>query len=453
MVKTRKSLFAPKSIYVLIRWSCGVLEEGGSMLNGLVTTPERKSRTILAIAALLAVAGFLLLRLPAHRLQSLPSGLTWLTPPRVDALGLGLLAAAVVVVLFGCLTAFPAVLVPASLRPSDMELSADEYITAQNDARSTLVSALAGVLLLVTAIFTWRQLVISQEAQVTERYTRAVELLGNADLAVRVGAVHSLGRLAVDSPEDDRSIYTLLTAYIRNHSPRAMLKPSNADEAETWMAWRQRKRCEHDHPDYGGLQKCAADIQAALGVLSEHPDMLSDGRKLIPVLVDAHLPGANCGHAQLAGAQLSGARLDHLDCRTDDPPYANFEGADFTAASLRDARFGKANLQGAHLENADLTGATLRLANLQGATYNSTTVFPANFDPIGWGLRMQTKAPTTAAPANFDPFGRGLRMLTKAPTTAAAPATTRAATTGTEAATTAASTTTTTAASLRWRPR
>jgi uncharacterized protein YjbI with pentapeptide repeats len=399
------------------------------MLNRLVNTPERKSRSILALAALLAVAGFLVLRLPAYRLQWLTSHLAWLTPPRVNGFGLGLLAAAVVVVLVGCLTAFPAVLVPASLRPDVMKLKADEYITAQNDVRSTLVSALAGVLLLVTAIFTWRQLVISQEAQVTERYTRAVELLGNADLAVRVGAVHSLGRLAVDSPKDDRSIYTLLTAYIRNHSPRAMLQPSNADESETWAAWQQRKRCEQDHADYGSLQKCAADIQAALGVVADRPDTLSDGRALTPVLVDAHLPGATCGHAKLAGANLQGALLDRIDCRTGDHPYANFKRADFTGAFLRDAQFGKADLREAHLENADLTGALLGPANLEGATYNSATVFPPDFDPVGRGLK-KTNTPTTAAPTT-----KAATTATQAATTTA-PSTTM--TTTTEAPTTTA---------------
>jgi hypothetical protein len=333
------------------------------MFQGFVETPKRKSVAVVALAAALGVGGYLLLRLPAYWLLSLPSGLAWLTPAWVNVLALLLLAAAAIVLLLGCLTAFPAALVPPSLRPNDpndMTLRANDYITAQNDARSTLVSALAGLLLLVTAIFTWRQLVISQEAQVTERYTRAVELLGNSDLAVRVGAVHSLGRLAVDSPKDDRSIYNLLTAYIRNHSPRAMLKPGKADESETWMAWQQRRMCEKAHPDYGSLQKCAADVQAALGVLADHPDVLSDGRPLKAVLVDAHLPGAACGHAQLAHADLRGALLDNLDCRTNDRPYANFEQADFRGASLKKAQFGRANLRGAQLVGLCQVGARAR---------------------------------------------------------------------------------------------
>jgi uncharacterized protein YjbI with pentapeptide repeats len=40
-----------------------------------------------------------------------------------------------------------------------------------------------------------------------------------------------------------------------------------------------------------------------------------------------------------------------------------------------------ARLEGAHLEEADLSDASLL-----GATYDSTTVFPAGFDPDGHGL-------------------------------------------------------------------
>lgn len=374
------------------------------MFRQLVDTPRRTSITLMVLALVLGAGGLLLMWLSGHWVLSLPSGLAWWTQERVNGLGLALLLAAAAVLLLGCLTAFPAALVPPSLRPAEMTLTANDYIAAQNDARSTLVNALAGLLLLTTAFFTWRQLVISQEAQVTERYTRAVELLGNADLAVRVGAVHSLGRLAVDSPKDDRSVYTLLTAYIRSRSPRDLPEPARAEEPEAWTAWRQRVRCERGHPGPGSLLKCAPDIQAALGVLAARPDVLSDGRELIPVLVDTHLPGAACGHAKLARADLRGALLKDLDCRTLDRPYANFEKADLRRAVLNRAELGRANLRGAQLQEADLSGAKLgnadlQGAKLQGAIYDSDTVFPAAFDPVAHGLREASPA-TTEVPAN-----------------------------------------------------
>jgi hypothetical protein len=355
------------------------------MLRGLIDTPKQRSWALVLLAAALGAVGM--------RLLSQPPPLAWLTPTWTYRLAIGLIGIAAGVLLVGCLTAFPAALVPRSLGPPEGTLAANDYVNAQNDARSTLVSALAGLLLLVTAIFTWRQLVVSQESQVTDRYIKAVELLGNADLAVRVGAVHSLGRLAHDSPKDDRSIYTLLTAYVQNHSPNAMIRPAKADESEIWRSWLQRRRCELDHPGDGSLRKCAADVQAALDVVGGHPDVLSDGLPMRPLLTDSRLPGARLGHAQLDGADLRGAHLEFMDCRTDEAPYASFERADFRGAKLMRARFGEANLREAHLEGADLTGALLKQAAVAGALYDSRTVFPAGFDPVARGMVAAPETP------------------------------------------------------------
>ena len=44
---------------------------------------------------------------------------------------------------------------------------------------------------------------ISQEGQITERFTKAIDQLGNKDsLAVRVGGIYALERIARDSERD-----------------------------------------------------------------------------------------------------------------------------------------------------------------------------------------------------------------------------------------------------------
>jgi hypothetical protein len=59
----------------------------------------------------------------------------------------------------------------------------------QNDARTTLLQGLAGGVLLLGAYFTWRQLSVTREGQITERYTRAIDQLGHAQLDVRLGGI------------------------------------------------------------------------------------------------------------------------------------------------------------------------------------------------------------------------------------------------------------------------
>ncbi|WP_179851862.1 hypothetical protein [Streptomyces sp. Ag109_G2-15] len=48
---------------------------------------------------------------------------------------------------------------------------------AVNDIRTTLLQGLAGVALLIGAYFTWRQLDVSRQGQITQRFTAAVEQL------------------------------------------------------------------------------------------------------------------------------------------------------------------------------------------------------------------------------------------------------------------------------------
>ena len=43
------------------------------------------------------------------------------------------------------------------------------------------------------------ELRLTREGQLTDRFTRAVEQLGNADVAVRVGGIYALGRIAEES--------------------------------------------------------------------------------------------------------------------------------------------------------------------------------------------------------------------------------------------------------------
>jgi hypothetical protein len=53
---------------------------------------------------------------------------------------------------------------------------------------------------LLGAFFTWRQLQISREGQVTDRFTRAVDQLGHPEVDVRLGGIYALERIAKDSP-------------------------------------------------------------------------------------------------------------------------------------------------------------------------------------------------------------------------------------------------------------
>src|SRR5215217_7240664 len=66
---------------------------------------------------------------------------------------------------------------------------------------------------------------ITEQGQITERFTRAIDQLGESDaktgepkLEIRLGGIYALERIANDSPERDYSpVMAVLTAYVREN--------------------------------------------------------------------------------------------------------------------------------------------------------------------------------------------------------------------------------------------
>ena len=77
--------------------------------------------------------------------------------------------------------------------------------TSENEARKTIAQVIAGVAILGGFYSAQRQLAVTQEGQITERYSKAIEQLGATDtlghkrLELRLGGIYSLERIARDS--------------------------------------------------------------------------------------------------------------------------------------------------------------------------------------------------------------------------------------------------------------
>jgi uncharacterized protein YjbI with pentapeptide repeats len=239
-------------------------------------------------------------------------------------------------------------------------------INARNNARGTLLTLGAGIVALGALIFTARNFVLSrqtleltEQGQVTDRYTKSIEQLGSDKGDIRIGGVFGLERIAHDSARDHPAIMEVLSAFIREHSS--------------------------DRPT-------SADIQAAITVVGRlnrvHKALvinLSGADLTIANLGDAYLPGAN-----LVGANLTAANLKGADLRSADLSGANLSGADFSKAILTEANLGQAklyaamlaqaNLSNANLDSANLTRADLTLADLTGAYLYSADLTDARLD-------------------------------------------------------------------------
>jgi hypothetical protein len=221
------------------------------------------------------------------------------------------------------------------------------------------------------ALATWRQVHISREGQITERFTRAVDQLGSQNVDVRIGGIYALERIANNSPADRAAIQYLLGAFVRNNASWAVdaaggpeHPTATVDKHLSWMTVR------------------APDIQAAVGILGRLPTS-ADAKTL-------YLSRTDLRGVQLAGAKLTGIQMRHANLARGFLRGANLDGSDLTDTDLRQATLQSASLakttlihaylQGADLRGANLSGAVLDNAVLSGARADDTTSWPVGLD-------------------------------------------------------------------------
>jgi uncharacterized protein YjbI with pentapeptide repeats len=233
---------------------------------------------------------------------------------------------------------------PPILASGDFKDDADR-LKAENDVRTTLLQALAGAFLLLGLYFTARTLHLNREGQITERFTKGIDQLGNeTSLDVRLGGIYALQRIAKDSDNDRETIHSVLAAFIRQHAPRQPDKElQDTDDSD------RRPR---------------EDVQVAATVLGRRTK--SSTVQVLDLsstdLYRVNLMGANLAEANFRGAYLAEARLRS----------AHLAGANLAGAYLEGAILAGANLAGAYLEGANLAGANLAGANLAGAILRGT---------------------------------------------------------------------------------
>ena len=219
-----------------------------------------------------------------------------------------------------------------------LDQPADEYrlATLADGHRRTLAQILTGGGLLVGLYLGWRRVRAAEEGQITDRFTKAIEQLGQEgddNMAIRLGGIYALERIAKDSEKDHGPIMEVLTAYVRENAPRQ----------------------EEDIPTPSA--KMPTDIQAILTVIGRRETTGENrGNGLLDLthtqLAEANLHAANLTRVNLQGANLQGAILHEADLAPAFLSEAKLFGAIFHAADMRGAYLGLADLGGAFLSDA-----------------------------------------------------------------------------------------------------
>src|SRR5499426_4629840 len=126
--------------------------------------------------------------------------------------------------------------------PERIQLEKD-LITAENDARVTIAQTIGGLLVLLGLYATFRNMEIArenlrvaEEGKLTERFSKAVELLGSDKLDIRLGGIYALERIARDSQKDHWTVMEVLTAFVREQSREEYLKSQHSDRQPAYPA-------------------------------------------------------------------------------------------------------------------------------------------------------------------------------------------------------------------------
>jgi len=214
--------------------------------------------------------------------------------------------------------------------------------------RTALLASVAGLIAVFGAYVSHRSSRTAQKALETDRYTRAVEQLGNNDQeAVRLGGIYALEQIMRESIDLRGVVVELLSAYVRSETTKPGIEAAGTREPST-----------------------RTDVAGALTVL---------GRNNVPG-VPIDLSGANLLGAKLAGvdfteANLSGTTLNNAILR-----HARLDGANLVNTRLVHAKLGYATLTGARCFGAGFTGADLHGADLTGANLDEVNLTGANVE-------------------------------------------------------------------------
>jgi uncharacterized protein YjbI with pentapeptide repeats len=233
--------------------------------------------------------------------------------------------------------------------------------TIQNGVYTTLVQALGGIILSITAYIGYRNFKVAEDKQVTERFSKSIEHLGNEKIDIRLGGIYALEQISIDSSKYHWTIMEILSAFVREKSKETSLKK---------------------------LEKMKEDMQAALTVMNRRcTEQDPQGKKINLMQVNlklvefqaANISGVNLSRSDFTSANFSGSDFSNSDLMNSDFSYAdfsgvNFSGVNFSGSDLRNVKFFQTNLSGADFSNSDISDSYLCESNLTNAKLIGTNL-------------------------------------------------------------------------------
>ncbi|MFD7480789.1 pentapeptide repeat-containing protein [Streptomyces sp. NPDC059837] len=254
-------------------------------------------------------------------------------------------------------------------------------------------TSLPGIAAVIALIFTFLSvqqahdtLRLSEEGQITDRYTDAVTNLGSNTVDVRLGGIYALQRIMTDSSRDQSTVIRVLSAFVRVHAPESAKTtgvyrpggpPSDVTAALEVLALRDSGKDGTAFVDLHEADMRTTDF-ARFWLKERRPPDLSEADLRLADLTGSDLGGANLSRANLGQAVPNQVNFTDADLRDVKATGADFRVSDFTRADLTGAdlvaaKLVRASLRDADLSGADLSGADVRDTSFLGANLRNTS--------------------------------------------------------------------------------
>jgi Pentapeptide repeats (8 copies) len=212
-----------------------------------------------------------------------------------------------------------------------------------------------------------KNLEITEDKQVTERFSKSIEHLGNGEIDIRLGGIYALEQIAIDSAKYHWTIVEILSAFIRKKRPLNSTDPVGIDvQAALIVIGRRNVKQDPSNNKINLRSVNLVDIEvlcANLRAVDFSKAILIRSNLSGSILTCANLNGANLSNAILSRADLRGAKLIDTDLSDTDLSHADLCQADLTNTDLSNVNLSRTLLLGADLSTSkNLTNDQLRVS-------------------------------------------------------------------------------------------
>lgn len=287
---------------------------------------------------------------------------------------------------------------------SPLKVEEKARIDAETSARTALIQGIGGLLVFATAGVSWlnlkatqRNVLVAEEKQITERFSKAVEMLSNeSSIHTRLGGIYALKRIAKDSAKDHRQVMEVLTAFVREKT-QLKDKRDPVEVVDHLVASFEEMQCNSysDETDYDEtdsdkesfitrtptskyIYPTLVDIQAVLTVVGrrikahengEHHNLDLSRTDLRGVILIGDLAGINFEEVDFRYARLRNVNLSETIL-----VKSNFELAKFEKVNLKNANLEEANLHWVKFVSTDFSQTNLKGANLSETDFQESNL-------------------------------------------------------------------------------